>query len=110
MANSMKWYGELFLPSSIPSETEQDWRISPINAPDEILAKVPPALIATAEFDYLRDEGKAYVERLKKNGVQTEDVEMKGVGHVFVLLDGILEAGKTWNRLAVDFLKNAFER
>ena len=42
---------------------------------------VPPALIITAGFDPLRDEGKAYAEILQKNGVK---VDYKGIPASFM--------------------------
>lgn len=48
----------------------------------EKLAGLPPAFIITAEFDPLKDEGKAYYEKLKKAGVQVKFKELKGVLHV----------------------------
>jgi acetyl esterase len=59
-----------------------DPRVSPIKRPD--LSGLPKALIVTAEFDPLRDEGEAYGARLRDAGVEASVTRYAGANHGFV--------------------------
>jgi acetyl esterase len=70
-----------------------DWRASPLLA--KSLAKLPPAFVMTAGFDPLLDEGRAYAERLKKEGVATEYREYSDMVHGFITMGRALDTANT---------------
>jgi acetyl esterase len=90
------------------SETDfGDWRCSPMQASD--LEGLPPAVVITAEFDPLRDQGEAYGRRLQAAGVPTEIVRVDGVFHGFFGMHAFLTpAQESWDR-AVDALVDALK-
>ena len=67
-----------------------DWRVSPLRA--KTLAGLAPAVVTTAWFDPLRDEGKAYAEALAAAGVPTTYHDGKGLIHGYF---GLGEASPT---------------
>lgn len=71
----------------------------PLHAKD--LAGLPPALVMTAEFDPLRDEGVAYVEKLTQAGVAIEHVHAADQSHGFLLLSkAVSRAGELVDHVA----------
>jgi acetyl esterase len=84
---AMKWFRGHYLKDL--SEAA-DPRASPLKADD--LAGLPPALVYTAGFDPLRDEGQAYADRLTAAGVKTIHREFNSVIHGFVGMRGALHA------------------
>lgn len=73
----MRW----FVRHYAPGQDFADVRLSPILAPS--LAGLPPAVVVTAEFDPLRDEGIAYAEALEAAGVPVEQRTYPGMIHGF---------------------------
>ena len=67
---------------------------SPLHAPDEALVGLPPALVITAEFDPLRDEGEAYGARLAGAGVATMTTRYDGVIHGFFSMSDMIPEGE----------------
>ena len=74
---SMRWFWDLYA----SSDDRKNPYASPIYA--NSLANLPPALILTAEYDVLRDEGEVYGEKLKQAGVDVEIVRYDGFIHGF---------------------------
>jgi acetyl esterase len=61
----------------------EDPRVSPLHAPAEMFATLPPAFVVTCGYDPLRDEGAAYAERLRAAGVEVEHRHEPGQIHAF---------------------------
>lgn len=81
--DTLFWFLRHYL-SGDPAPAEDDARHSPLLAPAEVLKMVPPTLIATAEFDPLRDEGKTYADLLRAFGVPVDYQMHAGMIHGFV--------------------------
>ncbi len=101
--NGLIWIQDLYLNSD---EERLDWRASPIKAVK--LTGVAPALVQTAGFDPLKDEGVAYAARLKEAGVTTELVDYPGMIHGFIRAIGVIDVAQTAIDDGVAALKYAF--
>ena len=100
--DSMGWFIDHYLSGGADAK---DPRVSPLYADD--VRGVAPALIITAEFDPLRDEGEAYGERLRDAGVDVEARRFDGQIHGFFGLGSITPAANEAIDLAVARLKAA---
>jgi acetyl esterase len=101
--DTMQWFWAHYL--SDDSEGRHP-HASPLRAPD--LSGLPPALVITAEYDPLRDEGEFYAERLRTAGVPTALTRYDGVNHGFMFWVGVVDkAGVAMNE-AGDWLRGVF--
>jgi acetyl esterase len=73
-----------------PGDDPSDPRVSPLNAAD--LSGLAPAVIATAGFDPLVDQGEAYAKRLKEAGTDVAYRCYDGLSHGFAAFSGIVPA------------------
>jgi acetyl esterase len=88
----------------LKSDTDKaDLRASPLRAPS--LKGQPPAMIVTAGFDPLRDEGQAYGRRLQEAGVEVVDREYPGQIHAFVSLTKAIPQGMAATLEIADYLR-----
>lgn len=72
------------------------------------LKGLPPAIVVTAEIDPLLSEGKAYADRLKKEGVSVTYKEYAGVTHEFFGMGAVVAKARDAEQFAADALKKAF--
>jgi acetyl esterase len=74
------------------------------------LSRLPPALVVTAGFDPLRDEGRAYAEKMRAAGVTVEHVCFEGQMHGMLMLGAAIRDGARMVDLAADRLRVALAR
>src|SRR3954471_21625743 len=95
----MQWFADHYLEDA---NHGGDWRVSPLRAKD--LSGVAPAVICTAWYDPLRDEGKAYADALGAAAVPTKYHEGPGLIHgYFGLGDAAPVARAEAQRARADF-------
>jgi acetyl esterase/lipase len=101
----MEWFSGHYLEDK---NHGSDWRVSPLRAKN--LAGLAPAIVTTAWFDPLRDEGKAYADALIAAGVATKYYDGPGLIHGYFGLGEASEmARKEAQRARADF-KTLLER
>ena len=82
-----------------------DWRVSPLLAAD--LTRLPPALVLTAGYDPLRDEGLQYADALSAAGNRVQYVCFERQVHGFITMGRVLDEAHTAVALCASVLKQA---
>jgi acetyl esterase len=100
--DGMRWFIAHYLGK--PGDAE-NWRASPIRATS--FDGVAPALIVTAGYDPLRDEGDAYAQKLRAAGVNVDHVSFGGMIHGFIPMGKLIETGNRAVTLIADSLRYA---
>jgi acetyl esterase len=99
--DSMVWFFDRYAPDA---GTRTDPRLAPLRAAS--LSGGPPAVVLTAEYDVLRDEGEVYAERLRAAGVDVSHKRFAGQMHGFFALVNVLPGSAD----GLDFVVEAINR
>jgi len=99
----MEWFQGHYLNGA---EDRNNWKASPLKA--ESVSDLPPALVQTAGFDPLKDEGKAYSDRLNAEGGRSAYTDYPGMIHGFINLGGAIDDAEKAVDEGVQHLKTAF--
>src|SRR5262249_21006932 len=76
-ATTMHWLWDLYAPGVSPNEPN----VSPLRI--EEVPALPPTLIATTEYDVLRDEALAYADKLEAAGISVTRIHAPDMNHNF---------------------------
>jgi acetyl esterase len=104
---TMAWFWDNYLPGI---EDRLALTASPLRASPDELAGLPRALVIVDENDVLRDEGEAYVAKLRAAGVPTTSVRFNGIIHDCLMLNALKDTESTRSamRAAVGALRDGF--
>ncbi len=80
--NTMHWFWKQYAPDVSPD----DPNVSPLRL--QTVPTLPPTLVATAEYDVLRDEGIAYAQKLAMSGIAVTHLHAPDMNHNFVAFPG----------------------
>ncbi len=97
------WFNASYLPAGTDLT---DLRLSPLRAED--FSGLAPAFVLTAGYDPLRDEGRAYADKLIDSGVKTTYVNYPGTIHGFFSMTRFLRQGLLANDEAAAVLAAHF--
>jgi acetyl esterase len=102
---AMRWFIAHYLRSAADAT---DWRASPLVTSS--LKGLPPALVITAGFDPLCDEGEAYAKALSAAGVGVKHERFEGQIHGFLTMGRIVEDSGRAIAMGAAALRESFKR
>jgi acetyl esterase len=106
-ASGMAWFYGHYLGTGASLD---DPEVSPLLEDDARLASAPSAIVITAEYDPLRDEGDAYAARLAELGVATSHIRFDGQVHGFFSMFGLLDDARSAHALVAEAVHTAFAK
>ena len=83
----------------------EDYHVSPLLAPDEVLAKLPKTIMITAEYDFLRIQCEEFVAKLEELGADVSYYMYAGTFHGFLERVGVFAEADHSIHLVADLLK-----
>jgi len=101
---TMRWYWDRYLAD--PTDGRNPYA-SPLRA--RHLEELPPATVLTAGFDPLRDEGRAYVDRLSGAGVPTTHFEYEEMIHGFLSFPDAIDRASEARETVAEALADGFD-
>lgn len=104
-SRALAWFIRQYLGEDQPQEVIKGWRASPLCARSH--AGLAPALILTAGFDPLRDEGRQYADRLSAAGTPAQYVCFERQIHGFVTMTRVIDEARTAVSLCASALRRA---
>jgi len=104
-ADSIRYFRGNYLPNE---RDWSDWRASPLLAKNH--ANLPPALLITAGYDPLVDEGRAYADKLRGAGAKVVYREFADMVHGFILFGGVIDTANAAVAECCSALRAAFEK
>jgi len=101
-AEAMRWFRDQYLPD------QSDWTDPWASVLLADLHEVAPALVITAEFDPLRDEGIALVDAMRQAGVDVTHHHAEGMIHGYLQMIGMVDAATEAMELSAQAIRTAF--
>jgi acetyl esterase len=102
--DAMQWFWNHYVPNDADRNHPY---ASPLRASN--LAGLPAALVITAEFDPLRDEGERYAESMSAAGTPVQLTRFDGMIHGFFAMGALIDQGKTAIQQSAAALRTAFK-
>lgn len=95
---------EAFADAYVPTTKRSNPLVSPLLLPDTEISRLPRTLLVAAQRDVLYDQGKQFVERMRRQHVPAKHVTLVGSIHLFITVPGQDEAFWHSVKLAKEFL------